>query len=53
MKIENLPLDLVSVAAAAAVESLSSIFGLLGLLFLVTKGHVLKFLTFRLSKTLF
>ena len=48
LEIENLPLDLVSVAAATAVESLSSIFVLLGLLFLVTKGHVLKFLTFRL-----
>ena len=48
MKIENLPLDLVSVAAAAAVESFSSILVLLDLLFLVTKGHVLKLLIFRL-----
>jgi len=37
-----------AVAAATAAESLSSIFVLLGLLFLGAKGHVLKFLTFRL-----
>ena len=45
---ENLPLDFVSVVVAAAVESLSSILVLLGLLFLVTKGQVLKLLIFRL-----
>ena len=45
---ENLRLDFVSVVVAAAVESLSSILVLLGLLFLVTKGQVLKLLIFRL-----
>ena len=42
-----------SVAAATAVESLSSILVLLDLLFLVPKGQVLKLLIFRLVRHYF